>query len=115
MNANLALKENKGGTPTAAPGAQGNPDPVLNNSWLQWSVEDFFGRCNWTGEPLALQEWRQHEGQPLPMTVTVGEFFRSLPWEGSPTVGSLPKTTSAPELVTENERQTTLADLLDLF
>lgn len=116
MNANFSWPDNKGGKlQTAAPGEQGKTNPVLDSNWLQWSVEDFFGRCNWTGEPPALQEWRQQEGQPLPMTVTVGEFFRSLPWFGNPSVGSLPKATNVPEVAPDKERETTLADLLDLF
>lgn len=89
---------------------------TVETSWLQLSVDEFFSHCNWSGESLALLDWQPESGQPLPLTVLVAEFFRALPWEGKPAVGAKPKSAS-PEQVSapEEPRETTLADLVDLF
>lgn len=85
-------------------------------SWLQLSVEEFFTNCNWSGESLALVDWQPESGQPLPLTVLVAEFFRALPWEGKPAVGSKPKSATPEQVrVPAEPRETTLADLADLF
>lgn len=91
----------------------------MNNdqTWLRLSVQDFFGQCNWQGQPLAILENANQETIPeIRLSLLVGEYFRLLPWEGTPTVGSLPKST--PNLdFTENleEEDVTLDDLLDSF
>lgn len=87
-----------------------------DTSWLQLSVEEFFSHCNWSGQTLTLPDWLPASSQPLPLTVSVAEFFRALPWEGNPAVGSLPKPSSTPPVsAIEEPKETTLADLMDLF
>lgn len=88
---------------------------TVHSDWLQQSVQEFFSNCNWQGQPLAFQD-AQQDGQPLPLTVPVAEFFRALPWEGKPAVGSMPKpSVSVPVRTPSEPAETTLADLVDLF
>jgi hypothetical protein len=85
-----------------------------NLSWLKLSVEDFFGDCNWAGQPVELHQ--MHPGDPLPFTVSVREFFLAFPWEGTPMVAMTPKPLRAVSVKTaETQKQSTLADLMDLF
>lgn len=82
--------------------------------WLKLSVEAFFGECNWAGQPVQLQQMQP--GDPLPFTVTVQEFFRVFPWEGTPMVAPAAKALRAVSVKTaETQKQSTLADLVDLF
>lgn len=84
---------------------------------LRLSVEDFFSQCNWQGQPVALLENVNEETVPeIRLSLPVGEYFRLLPWEGTPTVGSLPKSTPSLDF-TQNleEEDVTLDDLLDSF
>ncbi|MCT7950639.1 hypothetical protein NG798_12630 [Ancylothrix sp. C2] len=85
-----------------------------DSSWLKLSVEAFFGECNWAGQPVELQQMQP--GDPLPFTVTVREFFGALPWEGTPMVAMATKPLRAVSVKTaETQKQSTLADLMDLF
>lgn len=87
---------------------------TLHSDWLQQSVQEFFSNCNWQGQPQAFQE-AQQDGHPLPLTVPVAEFFRALPWEGKPAVGSMPKPSASVPAKKPEPAETTLADLVDLF
>jgi hypothetical protein len=84
---------------------------------LRLSVQDFFSQCNWQGQPAELLDNVDEETIPeIRLSLSVGEYFRLLPWEGTPTIGSLPKST--PNLdFTEipPEEDVTLDDLLDSF
>jgi len=84
---------------------------------LRLSVQDFFSQCNWQGQPLAILENADQETIPeIRLSLVVEEYFRLLPWSGTPTVGSLP--TSIPNVdFTDNleEEDVTLDDLLDSF
>lgn len=87
------------------------------NTLLRLSVEDFFSQCNWQGQPLAILENANQETIPeIRLSLLVGEYFRLLPWSGTPTVGSLPKSNPILDF-TENEAEedVTLDDLLDSF
>ncbi|HIK26721.1 MAG: hypothetical protein N3E45_10795 [Oscillatoriaceae bacterium SKW80] len=87
-----------------------------DTSWLKLSVAEFFNQCNWFGQTLTLPDWLPASSQPIPLTVSVAKFFQALPWEGKPTVGSLPKPPSTPPLEALQEpKETTLADFMDLF
>lgn len=87
------------------------------NTLLRLSVEEFFSQCNWPGQPLEILEKANEETIPeIRLSLLVGEYFRLLPWEGTPTVGSLPKVTPTLDF-TENaeDNDVTLDDLLDSF
>lgn len=87
-----------------------------DNSWLKLTVAEFFNQCNWLGQTLTLPNWQPASNQPMPLTVSVAKFFQALPWEGNPIIGSLPKPPSTPPvLVSEEPKDTTLADFMDLF
>ncbi|MDX2097379.1 MAG: hypothetical protein SFW36_06345 [Leptolyngbyaceae cyanobacterium bins.59] len=71
----------------------GNAKAAQARQWLQASVKEFFSGVNWDDQPLEVQVLKQNnlaatEG-PLSLTLTVGQFFGAIPWEGGP---SLPKT-----------------------
>lgn len=89
------------------------------NARLRLSVEAFFSECNWHGQPLAIVQ-NGHKADPASrFNLLVGDFFRLLPWEGTPQVGSVPK--AAPSLSPginsqpEEEEDATLDDLFDTF
>jgi hypothetical protein len=86
-----------------------------NTTWLQKSVEDFFGSCSWQGQVLVGQTWSQ-PGETIPLTASVHEFFLGVPWQGKPMVGSLPKSSATmPANAPIKPAEATLADLLDAF
>lgn len=84
---------------------------------LRLSVQDFFSQCNWQGQPVALLENVDEETIPeIRLSLSVGEYFRLLPWEGTPTIGSLPKSTPSLDFTEISpEEDVTLDDLLDSF
>lgn len=85
------------------------------NSWLQLSVEQFFSQCNWQGQSLATVENGHHANGTSRLSLSVGDFFRLLPWEGTPAVGSFPKGSSALTPTDLEYEEVTLSDLLDAF
>jgi hypothetical protein len=91
----------------------------MNNgrTLLKLSVDQFFSQCNWTGQPLAILENVDQETIPeIRLSLLVAEYFRLLPWEGTPIIGSLPKVSASLDLL-ENDPldDVTLEDLLDSF
>ena len=84
---------------------------------LRLSVQDFFSQCNWPGQPLEIIENATPETiTEIRLSLLVGEYFRLLPWEGTPTVGSLPKVTPTLDFTdNEEDENVTLNDLLDSF
>jgi hypothetical protein len=84
---------------------------------LKLSVDQFFSQCNWTGQPLAILENADLETVPeIRLSLLVSEYFRLLPWEGTPTIGSLPKVSANFDLLeTDPLDDVTLEDLLDSF
>ncbi len=84
---------------------------------LKLSVEQFFSQCNWTGQPLAILENAELKTVPeIRLSLLVSEYFRLLPWEGTPSVGSLPKVSASLDLPENNPLEdVTLEDLLDSF
>jgi hypothetical protein len=67
---------------------------------LKLSVDRFFSQCNWTGQPLAILENADLETVPeIRLSLLVSEYFRLLPWEGTPIVGSLPKVSANVDLL----------------
>lgn len=83
-------------------------------SWLEESVQEFFGRCNWLGNPLEGQN-HQATGQPLSLTLSVAQFFRAFAWEGIPEVGAMPVSASLPTASVPEPSEVTIDDLFDLF
>jgi len=86
------------------------------NSWQHLSVEAFFTACNWQGQAVELRP-NGHEAAPSrSLEMTVGDFFRALPWEGTPEVGSLPKP-PVMEVIAggSSENKVTIDELSDLF
>lgn len=85
-----------------------------DNSWLQKSVQDFFGNCNWLGRSLETQNGSA-TGQKLSLTSSVGDFFRAISWEGIPEVGAMPTPLPVAVIPSSESGEVTLDDLLDLF
>ncbi|OCR02583.1 hypothetical protein BCD67_15370 [Oscillatoriales cyanobacterium USR001] len=83
-------------------------------SWLEKSVQDFFGNCNWMGIPRTSQNGSV-TGKTLSLTSSVGEFFRGISWEGIPEVGAMPTPLPVATISTKESTEVTLDDLLDLF
>jgi hypothetical protein len=84
------------------------------DSWQCLSVQEFFSLCNWQGQPLDNSNWHP-TNQWSRLTLQVGKFFRFIPWEGNPQIGSLPQVSPIPEPTTLAPVATTLTDLSDLF
>lgn len=84
---------------------------------LKLSVEQFFSQCNWAGQPLVILENIERETIPeIRLSLLVSEYFRLLPWEGTPTIGSLPKVSANVDSPTTDPLDNvTLEDLLDSF
>ncbi len=84
-------------------------------SLLQLSVQEFFSQCNWQGQPLTQGSTGQPTDPASRWTLVVGDYFRLLPWEGTPEVGSVPKPSSATGTASSSEEEVTLIDLLEAF
>ncbi len=84
------------------------------NSWQLLSVQEFFSQCNWQGQRLEIPDRDRSEPTSL-FTLPVGEFFRLLPWEGTPAVGFVPKAPAVPVTAEPDSTEVTLNELLDLF
>jgi hypothetical protein len=83
-------------------------------SWLDKSVQDFFGHYNWPGKPLETQNG-SISGQVLTLTRSVADFFQALSWEGIPEVGALPLPPPLPPISISEPAEVTIDDLFDLF
>jgi hypothetical protein len=83
-------------------------------SWLDKSVQDFFGHYNWLGKPLETQNGSV-PGQLLSLTLPVADFFRAISWEGIPEVGALPPPPVMAALPVSEPAEVTIDDLFDLF
>ena len=88
------------------------------NARLQLSVQAFFGECNWHGQTAAIIQ-NGHQADPTSrFNLLVGDFFRLLPWEGMPEVGSVPKApppSPAMRNAQPEEEDATLDELFDTF
>lgn len=89
----------------------------MNNgrSRMQLSVQEFFSQLNWQGLAIATLDSGQHRDPVSRLELLVGDYFRLFPWEGTPTVGSVPKSSSPPAIAASTEEEVTLSDLLDAF
>ena len=83
-------------------------------SWLDKSVQDFFGHYNWLGKPLETANGSTL-GQVLTLTQPVADFFQAISWEGIPEVGALPLPPSLPVISISESAEVTIDDLFDLF
>ncbi|PSB10296.1 hypothetical protein C7B69_21975 [filamentous cyanobacterium Phorm 46] len=83
-------------------------------SWLDKSVQDFFGHYNWQRKPLETQN-RSISGQVLTLTRPVADFFQAISWEGIPEVGALPLPPPLPVISISEPAEITIDDLFDLF
>ena len=83
-------------------------------SWLDKSVQDFFGHYNWLGKPLETPNGST-PGQVLTLTQPVADFFQAISWEGIPEVGALPLPTPLPVIPISESAEVTIDDLFDLF
>ncbi|MEO6862994.1 MAG: hypothetical protein ABI180_15890 [Microcoleus sp.] len=83
-------------------------------SWLDKSVQDFFGHYNWLGKPLETQNG-SIPGQVLTLTRSVADFFQAISWEGIPEVGALPLPPPLPAISISEPAEVTIDDLFDLF
>ena len=86
----------------------------IQTSWLEESVQGFFGRCNWLGTPQTGQNG-QATGQPLSLTLSVAQFFGAFFWEGIPEVGAMPTSLPLPTVFNPEPAEVTIDDLFDLF
>ncbi len=83
-------------------------------SWLDKSVQDFFGHYNWQRKPLETQNG-SIPGQVLTLTRSVADFFQAISWEGIPEVGALPLPPPLPPISISEPAEITIDDLFDLF
>ena len=83
-------------------------------SWLEKSVQEFFGNYNWLGKPLETQNGLVPD-QFLTLTMPVSDFFRAISWEGTPEVGALPPPPPLPVISVSEPGEITIDDLFDLF
>lgn len=83
-------------------------------SWLDKSVQDFFGHYNWLGKPLETPNGSA-PGQLLTLTMPVADFFRAISWEGIPEVGAIPPIPPSPVISVSEPAEITIDDLFDLF
>lgn len=83
-------------------------------SWLDKSVQDFFGHYNWLGKPLETQN-DSTSGQVMTLTRSVADFFQAISWEGIPEVGALPLPPPLPVISISEPAEITIDDLFDLF
>ena len=83
-------------------------------SWLDKSVQDFFGHYNWLGKPLETPNGSP-PGQVLTLTQPVADFFQAISWEGIPEVGALPVPPPLPVIPISESAEVTIDDLFDLF
>ncbi|MBE9187581.1 hypothetical protein IQ270_23765 [Microcoleus sp. LEGE 07076] len=83
-------------------------------SWLDKSVQDFFGNYNWLGKPLETQNGST-PGSVLTLTRSVADFFQAISWEGVPEVGALPLPPPVPVISISEPAEVTIDDLFDLF
>lgn len=86
----------------------------IQTSWLEKSVQDFFGHYNWLGKPLETPNGSAPR-QLLTLTMPVGDFFRAISWEGIPAVGVLPPPPPLPVISVYEPAEVTIDDLFDLF
>ncbi|MGE5659853.1 MAG: hypothetical protein ACM37W_24955 [Actinomycetota bacterium] len=83
--------------------------------WLEQSVQDFFGGCNWLGTQLENYSGDAN-GQALSLTLSVAEFFRAFSWDGIPEVGVMPASSPPLPIASTSEApDVTLDDLFNLF
>lgn len=60
--------------------------PHTPQPWLQKTVQDFFAAINWDDHPPEVQEIKQvvseTQDMSLSLTLSVKQFFESIPWDG---------------------------------
>ena len=83
-------------------------------SWLDQSVQEFFGHYNWLGKSLETPNG-SNPGQLLSLTQPVADFFQAISWEGIPEVGALPLPPPLPVISISEPAEVTIDDLFDLF
>ncbi|MBW3585727.1 MAG: hypothetical protein KY448_07730 [Cyanobacteria bacterium 0813] len=83
-------------------------------SWLDKSVQDFFGHYNWLGKPLETPNGST-PSQVLTLTQPVADFFQAISWEGIPEVGALPLPPPLPVISISEPAEVTIDDLFELF
>ena len=83
-------------------------------SWLDKSVQDFFGHYNWQRKPLETQNG-SISGQVQSLTRSVSDFFQVISWEGIPEVGVLPPPPPLPVISVYEPAEVTIDDLFDMF
>lgn len=83
-------------------------------SWLEKSVQEFFGNYNWLGKPLETQNGSVPR-QLLTLKMPVSDFFGSISWEGTPEVGALPPPPPLAVISVYEPAEITIDDLFDLF
>ncbi len=89
----------------------------MNNgkSLLQLSVQEYFSQFNWQGELLSTRSSGIPTDPSSRWTLGVEDYFRLLPWEGTPEVGSFPKPSSSLGTASLSQEEVTLIDLLEAF
>jgi hypothetical protein len=86
--------------------------------WLEQSVQDFFSNCNWLGNPVVESsngKTPKEVSNLQDLTISVGEFFKLFPWDGTPIIGALPTPTPTPVFSEVDTQDVTLEDLLNIF
>jgi hypothetical protein len=86
-------------------------------NWLDSSVQEFFKTCNWEDHSIEVQDIQLasllDENITLELTLSVGQFFAAINWDGSSFNAPLP-VLEAP-IASDLEDTFTLTDFSDLF
>lgn len=99
-------------------GASINGATSVTQPWRRETVQAFFEGFAWGGERQGAGRAQTLEAEQNPvsyMTLAVGDFFPSVPWEGNPAIGVpiAPLAAQAPATVVDTDL--TLDGFSDLF
>lgn len=69
----------------------GHSHPAGSQPWLRETVQAFFEGVNWSGLGMhhvaSADPANPSLGGDTPLSLTVGQFFEMMSWEGKPTIG----------------------------
>ncbi len=92
--------------------------PSQEQNWLDSSVQEFFKTCNWDDHSIAVQDIQLasllDENISLELTLSVGQFFAAINWDGTSFKAPLP-VVEEPIAASDLDGTFTLTDFSELF
>ncbi|KAM3098961.1 hypothetical protein ACKFKF_16060 [Phormidesmis sp. 146-12] len=92
--------------------------PAQGQNWLDSSVQEFFKTCNWDDHSIAVQDIQfaslLDENISLELTLSVGQFFAAVNWEGA-SFNKAPLPIVEAPIASDSDGTFTLTDFSDLF